>query len=243
MGEVLIAGMAAMLICIFLGPKFIEYLRVREFGQHIREDGPQEHHAKAGTPTMGGLIVFASICVPYLVLSDRDAAEPGRLRRRHGLRRARLRRRLHQDRQTPLARPLRPLEAARPAAPGARPLVGRPPRGRARADPLLPDRRRQHRPRPGPLLRPRLPRHRRHLQRGQPHRRPRRPRRRLLRDRPARLHGDRLRRQRAAEPRPALRLPGRRLRRLPLVQRLPGLDLHGRHRLARAWGARSGRWR
>jgi phospho-N-acetylmuramoyl-pentapeptide-transferase len=72
MGEVLIAGMAAMLICIFLGPKFIELLRVKEFGQHIREDGPQEHHAKAGTPTMGGLIVFASICVPFLVLSDRD---------------------------------------------------------------------------------------------------------------------------------------------------------------------------
>ena len=73
MGEVLIAGMGAMLICIFLGPKFIEYLRLREFGQHIREEGPQEHHAKAGTPTMGGLIIFASICVPYLVLSDRDA--------------------------------------------------------------------------------------------------------------------------------------------------------------------------
>ena len=65
--------MAAMLICIFLGPKFIEYLRVREFGQNIREEGPQGHHTKAGTPTMGGLIVFASICVPYLVLSDRDA--------------------------------------------------------------------------------------------------------------------------------------------------------------------------
>jgi phospho-N-acetylmuramoyl-pentapeptide-transferase len=73
MGEVLIAGMAAMLICIFLGPKFIEYLRVKEFGQNIREEGPEEHHAKAGTPTMGGLIVFASICVPYLVLSDLDA--------------------------------------------------------------------------------------------------------------------------------------------------------------------------
>src|SRR3979490_2431510 len=73
MGEVLIAGMAAMLICIFLGPKFIEYLRIKEFGQHIREEGPQEHHAKAGTPTMGGLIVFAAICVPYLVLSDLDA--------------------------------------------------------------------------------------------------------------------------------------------------------------------------
>ena len=72
MGEVLIAGMAAMFICIFLGPKFIEYLRLKEFGQHIREEGPQEHHAKAGTPTMGGLIVFAAICVPFLVLSDRD---------------------------------------------------------------------------------------------------------------------------------------------------------------------------
>jgi phospho-N-acetylmuramoyl-pentapeptide-transferase len=71
-GEVLIAGMAAMLITIFLGPRFIEAIRVREFGQQIREDGPAEHHAKAGTPTMGGLIIFVAIAVPYLVLSDRD---------------------------------------------------------------------------------------------------------------------------------------------------------------------------
>jgi phospho-N-acetylmuramoyl-pentapeptide-transferase len=71
-GEILIAGMAAMLITIFLGPKFIEFLRAREFGQQIREDGPQEHHSKAGTPTMGGLIVFVAIAVPYLVLGPRD---------------------------------------------------------------------------------------------------------------------------------------------------------------------------
>jgi phospho-N-acetylmuramoyl-pentapeptide-transferase len=71
-GEVLIAGMAAMLITIFLGPKFIEILRNREFGQQIREEGPQGHHEKAGTPTMGGLIIFTAISVPYLVLSDRD---------------------------------------------------------------------------------------------------------------------------------------------------------------------------
>jgi phospho-N-acetylmuramoyl-pentapeptide-transferase len=71
-GEILIAGMAAMLITIFLGPKFIEYLGVKEFGQQIREEGPQEHHAKAGTPTMGGLILFLAIAVPYLVLSERD---------------------------------------------------------------------------------------------------------------------------------------------------------------------------
>jgi phospho-N-acetylmuramoyl-pentapeptide-transferase len=72
LGEILIAGMAAMLICIFLGPRYIAYLRLREFGQHIREEGPEEHHEKAGTPTMGGLIVFTAIAVPYLVLSDRD---------------------------------------------------------------------------------------------------------------------------------------------------------------------------
>src|SRR5918996_2556258 len=72
LGEILIAGMAAMLICIFLGPRYIEYLRLREFGQQIREEGPEEHHEKAGTPTMGGLIVFTAIAIPYLVLSDRD---------------------------------------------------------------------------------------------------------------------------------------------------------------------------
>jgi len=71
-GEILIAGMAAMLITIFLGPRFIEVLREQEFGQQIREEGPEGHHAKAGTPTMGGLIIFAAISVPYLVLSDRD---------------------------------------------------------------------------------------------------------------------------------------------------------------------------
>src|SRR4051812_30636217 len=71
-GQILIAGIAAMLITIFLGPKFIEFLREREFGQQIREEGPQEHHVKAGTPTMGGLIIFIAIAVPYLVLGPRD---------------------------------------------------------------------------------------------------------------------------------------------------------------------------
>jgi phospho-N-acetylmuramoyl-pentapeptide-transferase len=73
-GEVLIAGMVAMLITIFLGPKFIQYLRVKEFGQQIREEGPEGHHEKAGTPTMGGLIIFLAVAIPYLVLSERDTA-------------------------------------------------------------------------------------------------------------------------------------------------------------------------
>ena len=72
MGEVLIGGTASLLICIFLSPRFIQFLREREFGQQIREEGPQGHHTKAGTPTMGGLIIFTAISVPYLVLSDRD---------------------------------------------------------------------------------------------------------------------------------------------------------------------------
>jgi phospho-N-acetylmuramoyl-pentapeptide-transferase len=72
MGEVLIAGTASLLICVFLSPKFIEFLREREFGQQIREEGPQEHHAKAGTPTMGGIIIFTAIAVPFLLLTDRD---------------------------------------------------------------------------------------------------------------------------------------------------------------------------
>jgi phospho-N-acetylmuramoyl-pentapeptide-transferase len=73
LGEILIAGMGTMLLCIFLGPKFIEYLRLREFGQQIREEGPEEHHEKAGTPTMGGLLIFTAVAIPYLVLSDREA--------------------------------------------------------------------------------------------------------------------------------------------------------------------------
>jgi phospho-N-acetylmuramoyl-pentapeptide-transferase len=73
MGEVLIAGTASLLICVFLSPKFIEFLREREFGQQIREEGPQEHHAKAGTPTMGGIIIFTAIAVPFLLLTNRDA--------------------------------------------------------------------------------------------------------------------------------------------------------------------------
>ena len=41
MGEILIGGMASLLICIFLGPRFITFLRDKEFGQHIREEGPE----------------------------------------------------------------------------------------------------------------------------------------------------------------------------------------------------------
>jgi phospho-N-acetylmuramoyl-pentapeptide-transferase len=71
-GKVLIAGTASMLICLFLSPKFIDFLRRRAFGQNIREEGPEGHRTKAGTPTMGGIIIFIAFAVPYLILSKRD---------------------------------------------------------------------------------------------------------------------------------------------------------------------------
>src|ERR671929_1553845 len=73
LGEILIAGIASLLICMFLGPKFIDSLRAKEFGQQIREEGPAGHHGKAGTPTMGGLIMAVSVAVPFLILGKLDA--------------------------------------------------------------------------------------------------------------------------------------------------------------------------
>src|SRR5437763_10523911 len=74
LGRILIAGMASLFICVFLGPKFIGYLRRREFGQYIREEGPAGHAVKAGTPTMGGIILFVAFAVPFLILSKFDRA-------------------------------------------------------------------------------------------------------------------------------------------------------------------------
>src|SRR3989440_8170015 len=69
MGRILIAGTASLLICVFLSPKFISWLRTREFGQHIREEGPEGHHAKSGTPTMGGIIIVLALSAPFLILT------------------------------------------------------------------------------------------------------------------------------------------------------------------------------
>jgi phospho-N-acetylmuramoyl-pentapeptide-transferase len=70
MGRILFGGTSALLICIFLSPKFIAFLRRREFGQQIREDGPEGHHQKAGTPTMGGIIIILAVSIPFLILTN-----------------------------------------------------------------------------------------------------------------------------------------------------------------------------
>src|ERR1044072_1826578 len=74
LGEILIGGMGSLLICMFVGPRFIAFLREREFGQQLGEAGPGAHHGKAGTPTMGGLAIFLAVCVPFLILSNYRAA-------------------------------------------------------------------------------------------------------------------------------------------------------------------------
>src|SRR6202030_3702992 len=77
MGRILFGGTAALLICLFLSPRFIEFLRKREFGQQIREDGPEGHHLKAGTPTMGGGLLFLAVSVPFLILTDYECRSVG----------------------------------------------------------------------------------------------------------------------------------------------------------------------
>jgi phospho-N-acetylmuramoyl-pentapeptide-transferase len=66
---VFVAGLLALVISIVLGPRFIDFLRRREYGQHIREEGPEHHSVKQGTPTMGGLLVIVATAVGFLALT------------------------------------------------------------------------------------------------------------------------------------------------------------------------------
>jgi phospho-N-acetylmuramoyl-pentapeptide-transferase len=69
LSRVLLAGVIALLISILVGPKFIAFLRRNEFGQQIREEGPEHHVAKQGTPTMGGLLILLAAAAGFLALS------------------------------------------------------------------------------------------------------------------------------------------------------------------------------
>ncbi|HEX4848650.1 MAG TPA: phospho-N-acetylmuramoyl-pentapeptide-transferase, partial [Novosphingobium sp.] len=65
------ALMTALVIGLIIGPRFIAMLRVRQGkGQPIREDGPQSHLAKRGTPTMGGLMILVALVVSMLLWMD-----------------------------------------------------------------------------------------------------------------------------------------------------------------------------
>lgn len=65
-----LASLTALMIGLALGPWFIAKLQRFQIGQHIREDGPDTHHVKAGTPTMGGLLINVAIVTPTLLWAD-----------------------------------------------------------------------------------------------------------------------------------------------------------------------------
>jgi len=64
------ASLTALLIGLLIGPYVIDRLREFQIGQHIREEGPESHQKKSGTPTMGGVLICISILVPTLLWSD-----------------------------------------------------------------------------------------------------------------------------------------------------------------------------
>jgi phospho-N-acetylmuramoyl-pentapeptide-transferase len=64
------ASLTAFFICFLLGPWVIRKLSGMQVGQYIRDDGPQSHLSKAGTPTMGGLLIVFSIVTSVLLWSD-----------------------------------------------------------------------------------------------------------------------------------------------------------------------------
>src|SRR6202167_46938 len=64
------SAITALAISILLGPWMIARLRQFQIGQFIREDGPKSHQKKAGTPTMGGLLICTSIIVPTLLWAN-----------------------------------------------------------------------------------------------------------------------------------------------------------------------------
>lgn len=65
-----IASLTALLIALFIGPWVIQKLREFQIGQFVREDGPQSHLKKTGTPTMGGVLICVSILLPTALWAD-----------------------------------------------------------------------------------------------------------------------------------------------------------------------------
>ncbi len=244
------AVVTALLLSWLFGPWFIRTLRRLSVGQNIRDVGPQAHQVKAGTPTMGGLLILFAVLVPTLLWGALDnplrlAGDAGHPR----LRRDRLRRRLHHAEEAAQSRSHRAhqVPAAGGGGDGVRPGAALPARWRRlQSDARLP----LHQAAgaaPGLSLHPlRGSGPGGGLERGESDGRARRSGhrrhdggRRYLRC--LHLHrrqpGDRqlppdLLRGRGGRGGGLLRRPGRRRPRLPLVQLASGRGLHGRRRLA-----------
>lgn len=66
----ILSTLTALLIAVIIGPKMIRWLQHMQIGQTIRDDGPESHLAKSGTPTMGGLLILAAIVLSVLLWAD-----------------------------------------------------------------------------------------------------------------------------------------------------------------------------
>lgn len=69
-----LAAITALFLSLYVGPKIIRYLQKKQIGETIREVGPERHQAKAGTPTMGGILILFSVTLPVLLWSDIKSA-------------------------------------------------------------------------------------------------------------------------------------------------------------------------
>ena len=81
MRGVFIAAGVALAVSILLTPYLIRFFARQGFGQEIRDEGPQSHKAKRGTPTMGGVAIMIAIWVGYLRLARGSPASRSRRRR------------------------------------------------------------------------------------------------------------------------------------------------------------------
>ncbi len=66
----ILAALTALALSLLLGPMLIRSLTEKQIGQTIRKDGPQSHLSKAGTPTMGGLLILAAVAASTLLWAD-----------------------------------------------------------------------------------------------------------------------------------------------------------------------------
>ena len=74
MFSVVLAAAVAFLVTVLLGSKFIAFLQSRKFGQFVREEGPQTHLIKAGTPTMGGIVMLTGLFGALVVVARPNVA-------------------------------------------------------------------------------------------------------------------------------------------------------------------------
>ena len=65
-----LAAITALLLTFYVGPKVLSYLKKKQIGEAKKEDGPKFHWSKAGTPTMGGLIILMSGLIPVLLWAN-----------------------------------------------------------------------------------------------------------------------------------------------------------------------------